>query len=425
MPRANTPRNQNGTSFERWSQEQLEGLLPFASVRQGDAIRALLEHGTVVKAAAAIGVGVKVVRNYLSDAKHKAARAGWSPEHPDTHGTHPVPDGFHVKGVSTYLGKNEKTGALEVRGRWVKTNKDADHELALLMDAVRDIAEPFEKKSRRVRAPRSTDRDLLCVYPMGDPHIGMFAWAKETGADFDLRIAERNLVDAVDHLVALAPPSREALVINLGDLVHADGKDNATTAGTGLDVDTRWSKVVGVALRAMVRCIDRALERHKIVHVVSKPGNHDEHTGLVLALCLQMYYANNPRVRVDTTPDVFSYHRFGSVLLGVAHGDACKPDQLPSIMACDRKEDWGATEHRHWLCGHVHHDTLKEYAGCTVETFRTLAPRDAWHHRSGYRSGQDLKLLVYHRKYGEIMRHIVGISRIWENQVREGRRARV
>jgi hypothetical protein len=48
-----------------------------------------------------------------------------------------------------------------------------------------------------------------------------------------------------------------------------------------------------------------------------------------------------------------------------------------------------------------------------VETFRTLASSDAWHHHSGYRSGQDMKCDVIHREYGRTNRHVVGIRQIW------------
>lgn len=387
-------------------QKELADLLPFATPRQAEIVQRLLKHGSVAEAAASLGIGARNFRERLLELKRRAATQGWAPAHDMTN---TVPDGYHVKGVSSYYGKDG-----ELRGQWVKSDKDKEHLLTVMLDAIQPLAEKLEGSSKKVRAPREVAKDLLAVYPMGDPHIGMFSWAKETGADFDLKLAERHLVDAVDHLVALAPPAHTALVINLGDFFHADNKKNTTTAGTGLDVDTRWAKVLSVGIRTMRRIIDRALEKHREVVVICAIGNHDEHGSIVLALCLEMYYSNNPRVQVSTSPDMFQYHRHGKTLIGVTHGNTVKPEQLPNIMACDRKEDWGATQHRYWYTGHVHHDSLREYAGCTVETFRTLAPRDAWHHASGYRSGQDMKLDVLHAEHGRVNRHVVGISRIWK-----------
>lgn len=353
------------------------------------------------------GTAVQFARKFGRDvdAERAVSRAGWSPEHDMTH---PVPTGFHVKGVSTYYGDDGKP-----KGQWVKSQVDREHELALLLDACKTLAEPFRAASPKVAPPKKNNADLLTVYPMGDPHIGMYSWAAETGVDFDLEIAEANLVAAVDHLVALAPPSEQAIVINLGDFYHSDNSANRTArSGNALDVDTRWAKVIRVGVRTMRRCIDRALAKHAVVRVINEIGNHDDHAALMLSLCLEQFYENNPRVEIDTSPARFHWHRFGACLLGVTHGDGVKADKLPGVMAHDRAKDWGETRHRYFYTGHVHHDSLREYPGCTVETFRTLASRDAWHHGAGYRSGRDMKCDVLHREHGRINRHIVGVEQL-------------
>ena len=133
---------------------------------------------------------------------------------------------------------------------------------------------------------------------------------------------------------------------------------------------------------------------------------------MVLAVCLQHHFNNNPRVEVETDPRQHHYYEFGANLLGMHHGHTTKSNDLPLVMAADRAEAWGRTKFRRWYCGHIHHDTVKEYQGCTVETFRTLAPADAWHASKGYRSGNDMKLDVWHKDYGHINRHIVGIEAV-------------
>lgn len=384
-------------------QERYRSCLPWATQRQQDAIKALLRHGDTLTAAEKLGIHPSRLRGLLSEAASRAARAGYSPEHQMNK---PVPNGYHVRGVSTYYDKDG-----QVRGQWVKSQKDQEHQIALLLDAVQDIAEPFRGKSIKGVAPKQVEKDLMAIYPMGDPHLGMYAWAAETGHDFDLTIAETNLVAAVDRLVGLAPHSELGVVINLGDFFHSDSADNQTRrSGHPLDVDTRWAKVLQVGIRTMRRCIDKALEKHQRVIVINEIGNHDDHSAVVLSLCLAQYYENNPRVEVDTSPSPFHWLRFGKTLIGVTHGNNTKPDMLPGIMAADRSKDWGETLHRYWYTGHVHHDTLKEFPGCTVETFRTLAARDAWHHKSGYRAGRDMKLDVVHKEHGRICRHIVGIE---------------
>ncbi len=383
-----------------------EKLLAFADGAQQLQIERVLELGSLAETSRVLDIPIRELRANLHDLKRKAASRGFSPSNDMTK---PTPEGFHVKGVSTYYDADGN-----VRGQWVKTKKEEDHKITELLDAMSHLADSFQAVADPVEVASYHDRDLLCVYPMGDPHLGMYAWQKETGQSFDLRIAERNLVCAVDHLVGLAPPAHEALIINLGDFFHADNSSNQTLRGHhALDVDTRWGKVLAVGIRTMRRCIDQALLKHARVRVICEIGNHDDHSAIMLSLCLAQYYEREPRVSVDTSPDAFHWHTFGKNLIGVHHGHSTKKQDLPGVMATDQRKAWGEAEHCYWYTGHVHHDSLREYSGVTVESFRTLAPKDSWHNASGYRSGQDMKCDVLHREYGKINRHVVGIRQIW------------
>lgn len=385
------------------SPSDYRALLEFSSEREASALRLLADGASVADVARELGITDSGVRKCVRRARLRAAKRGWAPEHGMTH---VAPPGFHIKGTSTYHTETRQ---------WVKTQKDKESRIEDLLEAFEMASERFKGQSKAVPATlsRYVDEDLLAVYPMGDPHIGMFSWPEETGQAFDLKIAEQHLVQAVDHLVDLAPPAKQALIINLGDFYHTDLKENRTLrSANALDVDTRWAKVLAVGIRIMQRCIDQSLTKHTRVRVINEIGNHDDHSAVMLSLCLANYYNNNPRVEVDTGPAPYHWHRFGKTLIGVTHGDKCKIDQLPTIMAADRKEDWGETDHRYWYTGHVHHDSLKEFRGCTVETFRTLAARDAWHHGAGYRSGRDMKLDVIHREFGKVNRHIIGIGQL-------------
>jgi hypothetical protein len=338
----------------------------------------------------------------------KVTRGDFNPEgRAEPHG--PAPEGYILRGRSTLYNKD---GA--IIGEWVKTAKDKEEELKQMLKALEAFSEGWDRP-KAIKKPKGLlADDLLTVIPLGDPHLGMFSWHQETGQDFDLDIAASNLFAAVDHLVGLAPKSKQALLVNLGDFFHMDNSSNQTTRGTRVDVDSRWAKVLQVGIKVMRRCIDRLLETHEKVTVINAIGNHDSHSAIMLALALDQFYADEPRVTIDTSPAKFHWYRFGKNLIGVTHGDTVKAKDLPGVMAVDRAKDWGETDYRYWLCGHVHHDTLKEMPGVTIETFRTLAPADAWHKGQGYRSGQDLKLDVYHRKYGRVNRHVVGIQQVWD-----------
>lgn len=318
-----------------------------------------------------------------------------------------VPSGHIIKGVSTLV---DASG--DVVAQWIKTRDGREDPAAMLLEAMKD-ADCWSGKAEPIQPSEAVlDDDLLCVYPMGDPHIGMFAWGNETGQNHDTKIAERELCAAVDRLVELAPTARRALIISVGDFFHADNRGNTTTGGTPVDSDGRWPKTLAAGIRIMRRNIDRSLERHGLVDVIIEIGNHDWHTSIMLAICLAQFYENEPRVKIDTSPAKFHYYRFGANLIGTTHGDTVKLADLGEVMACDRPQDWGATMHRYWYTGHIHHDTLKELRGCKVESFRTLAPADAWHKGQGYRSGNDMKCLVLHKEFGEIYRNTVGVAQL-------------
>jgi hypothetical protein len=373
-------------------------LKQWATVRQAEYIDAVNAHGSARKAAAAMNVAPQVVTMAIRMVKKKAAMQGFAPEN-DMKVT--VPEPYVVRGTSTLYDADGKP-----KLQWVKTRLDETKAREAVEEWVGWLVEDAKGLAPVITPPAFTHDDLLTVYPMGDPHFGMYAWAPEAGDDFDLDIAERLTYAAIDRLVASAPPSKHALILELGDFFHADDNSAATPkSGNRLDVDTRWARVMQVGLRAMVYVIKRALEKHELVTVRIVAGNHDPHSSFALALGLDAYFNSNERVTIDLDPNVFWYYKFGKVLIGATHGDTCKTDKLPAIMACDRSEDWGQTRFRYYYHGHIHHDSVKELPGCMVESFRTLAARDAWHSGAGYRSGRDMRCIVHHKDFGEIERH--------------------
>jgi hypothetical protein len=380
-------------------------LLDFCTARQRELLQACMDHPNQMAAAKAMGVRPQVISAAVSAIKKKAALRGYAPEADMVHAT-VAP--FVVKGTSTLyddLG-NQKL-------QWVKTQLDAKQVEEAVREWIESLTQAAKGMSPLIAPPKHTNADLLAVYPIGDPHIGMYSWAAETGADFNADIAERQIQGAVDRLVNSAPPAETGLILELGDLIHADNSKNLTLRSNNtLDVDTRWGRVMQIGLRIPIYAVKRALSKHKRVIVRIVKGNHDEHSSFAIALALDAYFHNNPRVTVDLSPAEHWYYRFGKVLIGVTHGDKAKFPAMPGIMACDRPQDWGATRYRHWYQGHIHHEHKVEYPGCVVEAFRTLAARDAWHAGEGYRAGRDMCLIVHHREYGEIERHRCDLAMI-------------
>lgn len=360
-----------------------------------ELIAALRAHGSNAKAAKALGLHIRTVERRRA----RLALKGWSPDHDMTR---TVPDGFAVKGTST-LYREDGT----IAAQWVKSSADADRREAMLRETLVALTEDLPQLKPR-RSGRAGHSDLLTAYLIGDPHIGMRAWGEECGDDWDLTIAERVHCGAMAQLVEAAPATECGLIVNLGDLLHYDSMAAVTPRGGNmLDADGRYAKMVRVAVKVMRQCIESALSKHRRVHVINAPGNHDETGALWMSIALSQIYEREPRVTVDTSPSLFAYHRWGKCLIGVHHGHTCKMDQLPSVMAADRATDWGETLHRYWWTGHIHHVTVREFPGVMVESFGTLAAKDAYATAGGWRSRESMTAIVLHKEHGEVARSMV------------------
>jgi hypothetical protein len=375
---------------------------PLSDEKMREAVEAVQTHGSINRAADALGLA----RSTVQDRVKAAARKGIAPGHWEN-GTAP---GYAIGKVTIQRGP---TGAVE--RTWERQSPDAAQSQEAFAAAIRDLCLSVPP-APLIPAPVAFDDDLLNVIPMGDPHFGLLSWKPETGESFDLEIAEAMTFGAVDKLVSRAPPAGVGLLLNLGDYFHADDSTNRTPRGQNqLDVDGRFQKVASVGFRAMLRCIERMLETHAKVIVRNNPGNHDPHQALMLNIAVGARFHDNPRVYVDPSPSPFYYYRHGKVLIGSTHGDGAKLADLPLLMADDVKHDWAASDFRVWHVGHFHHNqrlAQKDLVGCEVETHRTLAAGDAWHRHAGYRALRDMKVISYHREYGEDLRIRCGAERL-------------
>jgi hypothetical protein len=315
-----------------------------------------------------------------------------------------VEDGHSVKRVSAYVYPDGYMG-----GRWVQSSKDASD---YTIEALKKTFDEYKGHAKLVAPPKHANKDLLTVYPIGDYHLGMYAWKDETGEDWDLDIAERTLRGTMADLVSSAAPSETGLVLSLGDFFHTDDSTNRTPAsGHALDVDTRRAKVLQVGVKLLIDCVEMALAKHKKVIVRCLAGNHDPATTPALNIALWAFFHGNKRVHVDCSPSKFFYYQFGRVLIGATHGDKCRMPEFPGVMAANEPDKWGATRFRYGYFGHIHHKEIrgKEINGVICESFQILAPGDEWHYSMGYGAGRSMQAITHHCETGEKFRHIVSI----------------
>mgnify|MGYP006935474638 CR=1 FL=1 len=357
------------------------------------ALEAFAKYGNNIEAAKSLGLNVQTYKTR----KQKAIAAGH-----DDKLVAMAPTGHRIKGVSTFHGPDGS-----ISGQWIKTTVDARpvEEIIEIIQAAFDEWVPPDALPQVKQKSSIVDDGLATVYPVADWHVGLLAWNKETGEDWDLPIAQKIIADAFDELVGRTPPSEQAVILGLGDLLHSDGYENTTARSKNLlDVDGRWPKVLRVATGLLIHCVERARQNHGKVLVRVLPGNHDEESAIAVALALSLYYRDTDGVEVDTDPSRFWWWRWGATLLGATHGDKAKMKDLPLLMAARRPGDWGGTKYHSIYTGHIHTDTGIEMAGVKVESFQTPAAPDAWHDSMGYGAGRSLTSITIDKERGEVGR---------------------
>lgn len=373
-------------------------LREYATARQAECIDALAKYGSQSKAAKALGVHPRNLQRALENVRKSAVRKGFSPPHDMTH---PAPDGYFVRGVSTLYTPDG------VAAQWVKTNVDQERMLEFAREIVAAMSEDI-KREKPVTRRKPTNAELLNLYTITDHHLGMYSWAEETGADWDATIAEDLLVSWFAEAISLSPPAEVGVLGQLGDFLHWDGMEAVTPEHRNiLDADTRFERLVRIAIRVLRRVVRMLLEKHERVHIIMAEGNHDPASSVWLREWFAALYEDEPRVTVDQSPDPYYAYEWGSTLLGLHHGHKRKVKNIDHVFAAKFREEFGRTKHCYIHTGHYHESALVESGLAVVEQHRTLAAPDAYASRGGWLSGRSASVITYHKDYGEVGRVVI------------------
>lgn len=375
-------------------------LYGYCTVAQLEKLEAINKHKSLKAAARALGLSFSNVRDALVAVERKAAIHGYSPQHDLTNKVAP---GFVAKGHSTLYDKRSGEAIVQ----WVKTTRDQAQQEEIIRAAVTALMDDVPR-AKPAKAPKHTATELCNLFTFTDCHVGLKAWGKETGADWDLDIAESMLCASFGHMVNAAPAAATAIVAQLGDFLHFDSLVPETpTSRHPLDADSRYSKVVRVAVRILRSIVDAALLRHETVYLLNAEGNHDMAGSVWIRHLFELLYENEPRLKVIDSEIPYYVHQHGEVMLGWHHGHTKKKDALPLLFAAQYPQVWGSTKKRYLHTGHLHHVDEKEHPGVYVIQHPTMAARDAWAARGGYLSERQITAMTYHRKFGNVARNTV------------------
>lgn len=286
------------------------------------------------------------------------------------------------------------------------------------------------------RAPRRKGK-LLLELPLKDVHFGKLAWRKETGEDYDLKIATKMYEDAVDDYVARClahpegPPVRSLYVVG-SDFFHIDSSARQTTSGTPMDVDTRFHKLFLTGRDVAIRTILKLL-KFGPVDVMVIPGNHDRESSFHLGYVLDAWFHEHPDVTIDTEPRDRKAYQWGVVGLMYTHGNLEVRSRLPKVFPESFPRIWANTLWREIHKGHIHSRQVKkpgkavlhpmaihpdnatgfvvhEDVGVIERTMPSLSAIDQWHYGCawvGSVRGAEAYLWDRERALRDVLHHAV------------------
>ena len=132
------------------------------------------------------------------------------------------------------------------------------------------------------------------------------------------------------------------------------------------------------------------------------------------------FITNNDNVRVDNSPKSRKYYKYGSNLIGFAHGKDEKNTELHNLMSLDAPKYWADTTYRYYYLGHNHHEksmrskTSKsvinqeaDYKGVMISYLPAVAQTDKYEHKKGYEGSiRGARAMVHNFHKGRT--HIIG-----------------
>jgi hypothetical protein len=150
---------------------------PLSEELCNEALAAVEQHGSITAAAEALGIKRPTFQSRVNEARRRSA-------------------GMIVTGRSTLTDLRTGEPVME----WVKESLDRQK----AAEAQRLAYAALSDKLPRVRpskAPETCKASLCTVYSYFDYHVGMLAWNREGGDDWDLGIAEDRLFSSYAALV--------------------------------------------------------------------------------------------------------------------------------------------------------------------------------------------------------------------------------
>jgi len=307
-----------------------------------------------------------------------------------------VKDGQVLNGLVDDSGKLLIAPLFSIEIRFVKR----------IVPSIENIVLDFSKLQSNYKVPefRYTDKNLrnnMLEVSIADLHMGKMSWAKESGEDYDSKIARQRFMFAVNDIISRTQNQKfEKIIFPIGnDLLNSDTINGTTTKGTILSNDSRWQKLFFDVTHLMIEGFD-LLSQIAPVESFWIPGNHDQMSSYYVTNYLAAWYKNSKNVSVDISPTPRKYVEFGKCLIGFSHGSG-DSKRIPQLMQVEKPEEWGRTLYREFHLGDLHHEIVLENGGLIIRRLSSLTAADDWHSEMGFLGSiQKAQAFVWNKERG-------------------------
>lgn len=401
------------------SKYDFEKLLTVATTEpQREKLMAIIETGSVRKAAKKLGISTGTIGNVLTFLSERLANSAEVEQDYDNDATGTsailtLPISDNESGVveePAKLSVGDGTSTLydskgNVKLQWVKKNGKANsiaETIRSAMQAFKDVIEPapFNLVPRAI-----SGEGLLAQYTITDYHLGMFASKGESGEEWSTEIATEKIYQVIDSMVESTPHTEHAVINILGDFLHSDSQLAVTpTSRHVLDQDMRYSDLISIAVRIISYFVHRARTKATNVTLLIAQGNHDPIGSLWLQELFSYYFENDPNIAVIKSAYPFYAIEFGKTMLAYHHGDKVQFAKMAGVVPSLFPEIWGRTKFRYAHMGDKHHRRVVEGLGIIVEQHQTLIANDAYSSSHGWTSEAGANVIIYSRETGELSR---------------------
>ena len=265
------------------------------------------------------------------------------------------------------------------------------------------------------KPPANTNRgNILAEVCLFDHHFGQLSWKPEVGQNYDIKIAKRLALCAIDDFIEQMPKDVDKFLLPVGnDFFNVNSQLNTTLKGTPQAEDCRWQKTFTEGARLVTEIIDR-LSVIAPVDVLIVTGNHDTERSFYLGEYLYGWYHNCDFVSVENRPMLRKYYEWGVTGLVYTHGDKKDRGKLPVLFATEAPKIWARTKIHEAHIGHLHAKSnmfyeIDENNDFTIRVMPSLVAKDDYHFGEGYSHLRKSIAIIWDSERGQRAEYVYSV----------------